>query len=181
MILKNIPFKDYLKLDENEAYIYTYSFKFGYFLNKKENYFGLKPIREYTLGQVKDAQSMIEVGILIGDIPKLIAVFSTSELKHIYAQGLVEVFQQLAWIKAQVEDIIEVERAALVRKLSEREIKAGLERFEVYGSYPQIKAVANAFNQTIEWARGVSYEDAFVELCYQKDSAEYQSDLMNTK
>ena len=180
MILNNITFADMLKLTDEEAFIYSYSFKYGRFLNKAKNHFKFKPLREYTFGQIKDVQQEIEKGLQVSDIPRVLALFEGDDLRY-FNETIVEVFQQFAWVKESVIDITEIEREALSRQLTDKEIKAGVDRFEMFGVYPQIRSFANAFNQTIDWARSQPYEHGFVELIYQKTLGEYESNYSKIK
>lgn len=180
MRLKNIPFAEYLLLPTEEAYIYTYSFRFGFTLQKPVDIFGFKDIQDFTFGQVKDVQAKFEQGIEIREIPEVLSLLM-NEPNHYYQRGVVEVFQQFAWLKSQIEMISEAERQRLVRQPTSRELKAGLERFEDYGVYPQFRALAMAFGQTIDWVKGMPYKDAFLELCYQRDLSEYEIALSKIK
>lgn len=180
MRLNNIPFSEFLQLNEVDSYIYSYSFNFGHTLRKPVNRFYFKPITDYTFGQVKDCQQMFESEVKFSDIPKLLAIFHHTEDYYMQV-GVVQVLQHFAYVKESIEQIAEVERQTLVRKLSDKEIKAGLERFEQFGVYPQLRAIAQAFNQTIKFARELPYNDGFLELYYQKTLAEYEADYSKVK
>jgi hypothetical protein len=181
MNLPNIPFNEYLKMNLDDGYVYTYSLKFGRYLNKPIDHFGIGDLREKTFGQVKDWQEMFAAGVDITDMPKALALFVTKPLKAIYFQPIVEVAQTFAFIVEQIKDITEVEGIALARRLTDEENTAGVERFEVYGVYPQLRSIATAFHVTINEVKAMPYNDCFVELCYQKDLAEYQLDYSKKK
>jgi len=180
MKLNNITLAQLMLLEPTEAYLYTYSFKYGVALRKAHNHLKFKPIREYTFGQVKDCQQAFDSEIKFSEIPKILALFESDEEVY-FKTGVFEVFQQFAWVKKQIHEISEIERNTLVRRLTEKEMRADVSRFEDFGVYPQLRAIALAFHQTIDWARNLPYNEAFLELYYQKTLAEFEGDFSKLK
>jgi hypothetical protein len=173
MKLKNIPFAEYLRMTPEEGYIYTYSFQFGNTLRRPFNHYKFKELQSYSFGQVKDCQSKFEKGITIIEIPEVLAIFVGNDSKY-YQDNIYEVFQQFAWIKAEMEVISEAERVKLSRQPTDKEMRAGIENFEEFGVYPQFRALALTFNKDIDWVKSMPYDMAFLELCYQKELSDYE-------
>jgi hypothetical protein len=181
MELQNIPFNQLLQLSEADGYQYIYAIKFGKFLNNPVDHLAIGELRQRTFGEVKDWQSMHEGGLVLRDYPVALSIFFDKPLPELYALGVVEVCQTVAYLCEQIRNICAVEREALVRKPTIKEVKAGLDRFNRYGSWPQLYSIATTFGKSIQEVRRWSYNECFVILCYQKDYSEYQTDFLKVK
>lgn len=174
MKLENIPFRDYLKMNEAEAYVYTYSLKFGATLNRAIDHMTIGDLQNRTFGEIKDLQLMFDKGLAIYEMVKPIAMLTDKEESEIYKMGIVEVSQTFAYIRDSIAELNEAERQRLTRALTDKEVRAGIDRFEDYSVYPQFRSLALTFGLTINEVRNMPYSEAFLELCYAKDLAEYQ-------
>jgi hypothetical protein len=181
MTLENIPFAEYLKLNETAQYIYTYSYKFGFLFNRAVNHLHIIPLLEQPFGAVKDYQQMFNESIDVSEIPRIIALFINLPLRELYQLGVVEVFQTFAFIREEMEVINNAEMKMLHREPTEKELKADSERFEIYGVYPQLRNLAGKDFMRIKEVREMPYNVCFLELCYQKDEAEFQQDYAKVK
>ena len=181
MTLENITFAEFLMLDADASFPYIFAFQHGATLVKPVNHFELKAIDDYTFGQVKDGIYNLENGLMMQDLPEFISIFSKDEPQTYMNVGVVEVLQTFSYIKKGLEQISEVERQMLVSPISQKELAAGLEKFNQYGVYPQMETLALRFGKTVKWVRKQPYNDMFLSMCYNKTLQDYQMSYANLK
>lgn len=174
LTLNNIPFGEFLHLNNEDAFPYIFAFKHGNTLIKPINHYHIKPMVEFSFGRVKDGMYLLEKGITMGEIPMFLSVFHWREEFFWLSVGVVEVLQFFAYVKKELEILMEVEQKRLVRALSSKEIMAGIEKFSEFGYLPQAKVLAQLNFQTTDWVLKQPYGNMLNELCLNAVENDYQ-------
>ena len=174
LTLKNITFGEFLNLTDDEAYPYIFAFRHGRTLIKPINHYNLKPLIEFSFGRVKDGMYLLEKGVTMADVPMFLSIYHWRDESFWLNVGVVEVLQFFAYVKKELETLMEVERKRLVRALSSKEIMAGIEKFSEFGYLPQAKVLAQLNFQSTDWVLKQPYGQMLNELCLNAVENDYQ-------
>lgn len=177
--LKNITFNDYLKLEDRSEYDFAINYS-EKFLEPKD-IFNVGSFTQLEFGLVKDLQQDISQGITWDKMLEYMCLLTGKKELSFYKLSLLDIMRFRNYIVNEIRQIVEIENQVLNYEPSEDEIQAGIEKLSVFGVYSQLRSIATSFNQTVEWARKLKYEDAFVELCYQKMSSDFERDLIRLR
>ena len=177
MELKNITLKEYVELDDKKEY--EFALKYSKEFKKSNDYFKLGDFNELKFGFVKDAQYYLSNGMTYDRYASMIS--EQKNIKNIGNTHILDFFQSFNYFQEQIKQISDIEMVALASKNTSKEQEemeaAGIEMFEVFGVYLQIRSIAIALNTTIEQVRNMKYSDAFVELAYQKTDFQFKKNL----
>jgi hypothetical protein len=108
-------------------------------------------------------------------------IISGRDEKYFYSVSLIRMVRFKNFIVAEISRIVDIENKVLAYEPTEDEVMAGIENLSVFGVYGQLRQLAITFHQPIEWARKLKYEEAFVELVYQKRSNDFERALMEIR
>jgi hypothetical protein len=186
IVVNNIRFVQYLDLQDKSEY--DYLIKYSMTFKKAVNIFGVGDFKKMKFGLIKDLQQDMSQGLTWfkdanheQGLMDYISILTGKSIRKLCRYRLLEIIQFRNYIVQEIEAISNIESKVLAHEATDEEIMAGIDSFNVFGVYSQLRSVANAYNQTIDWARNLPYEDAFVELCYQKTQSDYQTSLMSLR
>lgn len=175
-VLKNIPFKKYL-IAKNRK-LYDYAIDFGFTFNKPVDHLKIGDFNTLPFGYVKEWEQELENGLRWDVALRLISERSGASLKKLGKMRIVELCQQLSYVKNQVNIIREVERTLLAYSPSGNEIDAGIEEFAKFGAYPQLRQYAKSFpGMTPSDVEKLRYDVVLLELIYLKAESDFQQRL----
>jgi hypothetical protein len=173
--LKNISVKEYFELNTELKSQYDFAIKYAKFFQDSRDIFETGDFTQKEFGFIKDLQQVDWDKVDWEYFLDLIHEITGKEIKHIAAYSLLEVLQFKNYIFSEVVRINRIENELLSHSPTSDEKNAGIEKFEVFGSYPQIRQIATTFNITIDEARKIKYTDCLTELYYQKTTSDFQN------
>lgn len=139
--------------------------------------FNLGDFAELSFGYVKDLQYKANKGMTWIDICEVIAKIKKIKVKQVAQAGMLELCQQKNYIQEEIERINLVESTVLGHESEDEEIRAGLDRFDKYGHYLQLRELANNDITKIESVKQIKYSAALMELMVRKDLNDYEKEL----
>lgn len=177
MQVTNITLNQYLSLDADSLFEYNWVIEYSNEFNTPENHFNID-IYKCSFGFVKDLQYYLEHGLTWQQFIESVQ----EELKqNILENDLLSICQFRKFLINKIEEIVRIESESLDTGISAQDERAGIERLAPFGVYAQLRQYAQAFNQTIDWARKQKYEEAFTELAYQAALSNYQEKLFKIR
>ena len=177
--LKNIPFWKYFTLTDKSTY--DYAMKFSYTFKKVYDALNVGDLTEKEFGMVKELQNEFSQELTWPKLIELSSRLLNITQKQFAKYGIIEICQHTNYLRAEIERINEIETQLLTTVTDNDDLTAGIERFAKYKAYPQIRQIATTFNILPEQAEKMRYDVALIELAYQKDYNEYESELMRLK
>lgn len=177
--LKNIPFWKYYTLQDKS--VYDYAMKFSFTFKKVYDALNVGDLTENEFGLVKELQNEFSQELTWPKLIELSSRILNISQKQFAKYGIIEICQHMNYLRAEIERINEIETQLLSTATDNDDLTAGIERFAKYKAYPQIRQIATTFSITPEQAECIRYDVALLELAYQKDYSEYESELMRIK
>ena len=181
--LKNISFVRYFMLKDKS--MYDYAMKFGYTMQKPIDVFGVGDLTEHKLGIVKELQNRFDEGIKWHELIDISSRMLNITQKKFAKRGIIDICQHLAYLKQEIERINQVEQELLTYMPDADDTAANIDRFSKYKNYSQIRQLAVTFHKLpSEIEKEMRYDEALVELAFQKDLTEFESEkikAMNRK
>lgn len=185
MKIKTISFKGYFETT-NKSEFDTYLLKA---ILSPIDYFEIGSLSMCSMGFVKDLQhyftnikrtkeTFLDISLKMF---QLIAEEKNQDVELYFDKNIHECFQTFLYICKSIEEINEAEKNGLGGEASVKEIKAGIDRFNKYGVYTQIRKLCNNDFLKKEEVLKAKYNDCFIELLYQKDLAEFKEDYSRIK
>lgn len=166
--IPNILFKHYASLQDRAQY--DYYLRYGDF--KAVNHYDISELLDSSFGVVKDIQEILNYsGLTWEALNELLPV-------NIGDQPLFNLQQQRVWYRSQVEQINKIESNGLGHASSAIEEAAGLDRFDVYRSFPQLDKLMTLWPQyNKDQIRELEYTFCFTKLKYEADKREFQEQI----
>ncbi len=177
--LKNITFEQYIRLEDRSEY--DFAMKYGYPFLKPEDVCSIGDFTQLEFGLIKDLQQDISQGLTWEKMLSYMVLLSGKDEIYFYSISLIRITRFRNYIVDEIRRIVEIENKILAYNPTEEEVRAGIDKLSVFGVYSQLRQLATTFHQPIEWARKLKYEDAFVELCYQKMSNDFERALIEIR
>lgn len=172
-MIKNLTYEQYITLPLDERDYYDRVIKYSELFKEPFNHYLMTEFVDMTFGEVKDIQYLFEQSNHEG-----IELWVQERIKQPLAKIRIrQLWQQLAWVAAQVDMINKLEIEKLSYTPEDTEERADLTRFNKFGNYPQFVSIAKDLNYTIEQVKSMKYSEAFMHLLYMHDCNEYQKDL----
>ena len=175
--LDDITLQQYINLIDRSRYDFAMKYAFK-FTSPVEEY-GIGDMRALSFGTVKDFQYEISRGM--GFDRFTILLLNLIPDVNLPSEPLSKICRFFHYVVNSIAEISEVEAKALAHSSTYEELQAGMDRFADLGIYLQIRTYALTFHITIDEARKVSYNDAFVELFTQKQLNDYNEELMRLR
>jgi len=177
--LKNITFHQYLNLEDRSEYDFAINYAES-FLEPKD-IFSIGSFTQLEFGLVKDLQQDISQGMTWDKMLEYMCLLTGKKELAFYNLSLLKIIQFRNYIVNEIKQIVEIENQVLSYDPSEDEIQAGIDKLSVFGVYSQLLSVANGDPLKVDSVRKMKYEDAFVFLCYQKMSSDFERDLIRIR
>jgi hypothetical protein len=167
MEIERITLAEYYKLEDTSNY--DFAMKFAHQFTIPENIFKVPDLEELEFGFIKNAQ----LNIVRGDMNYYLELFHELTGLNPFNLYLDEFTRQLHYIKREFEKLSEKESKLLISPPSEKEQRAGLERFDGLGAYMQERELANNDITKLEAIRKTKYKYCFVELYTRKQERDF--------
>ncbi len=174
MEIKDISLRDYLNLPDEERKLYDFYMKFSLTMNRPIDNYNIGDITKQPFGIVKDIQyDMLNEGLMwynyIDYLNKM-----TNRKTYYLSESIISLCQQKKYIINEIERLTEIENQLLQYTPTDAEIRAGIEKFNPFGVYLQMRSIAIKLNMKISEVREMKYEDALVELTLQKTIIDFE-------
>lgn len=173
--LNNIKFKEYIALEDRSEF--DFAIKYGLPFLKPEDVCHVGDFTKLEFGIIKDLQQDISNGMSWDKLLEYMMIITGKSEQYFHNLTIIRIVRFKNYIVSEIQRIVDIENAVLSHETLEDEAQAGIDQLSVFGVYGQLRQIAITFHQSIEWARKMKYEDAFVELVYQKRSNEYEREL----
>lgn len=174
MEIKRIKVKEYLQLIDKSAYNFAINYAEEFHLNK--DCLGIGDIGELTFELIKDFQSDLEDGSLTFEkqINYLKRILSEAVINNSYLNDLCNT---IIYLTSGIVKMLEIESEVLGGEPSPEEEAAGLNRFELLGTYLQYRQLADNDITKIKEIKKMTYNECFLELYTRKQESDFQRDL----
>lgn len=169
---ENIPFNQYLVSLRREDY--DTAIKFG--IVEAKDVFNIGDLMEFTFGEVKDIQYLVNYGCSWKDFLEWIAKAKKIELEIIGSTPIFDVVQGRQYIVDQVSKVNQMESKNLGHEPSVDEQRADISRFNKFKTFPQFDQLTKGKLWKIKKIRSMSYMECFTKLYYEATKAAYQID-----
>ena len=178
MKLPNTTVKQYIEgLNRKEV---DYALKYGIF----------KPVDLYQVGSilerpfifVKDMQEMFNDGCTLKSFIEFIVDNKLAEGNQVSNESIYKLQSFLMWFKEQADFINDLESSALGHIPNGDEQMAGIEKFNIFHPYPQLRNLAGGGDyDKIERVKQWPYSHCFLEMKYVSTLNEYEKALFNIR
>lgn len=169
--IDNISLKEYFELEDKSEH----DFIIKYILPK--DVFEVGDLTEYPFGLIKDMQYDYSVGITWDQLIDYIVKLTKRRSHMIGKEKLVELAKFKSYLLSELDRINLIESELLGYTPNSEEIQAGIDRFEKFGSYGQLRKLAGDDITKLEEVKSLKYSHCLLELHYQKEEFEYTSRL----
>lgn len=172
MRFHNITFFTYAQLEDKTQFDFV--IKFSKEFELKNDYFKIGDITELTFGQVKEIQHKYEKGLEYSGYIDFLKDVKNLKVEEIVNTRLLDFYQSLNYLNSEIERLNIIEAKTLSHEPSSLEIRAGIDKFNVFGNFNQIAFFCEKFNWSLEYVKGLKYSDAFAFLYRDKVSNDFQ-------
>lgn len=190
--LKTITIRQYVELEDKSEY--DFAMKYAFRFTEPKDEYGIGDIMELPFGFIKDFQYELEQGLkiewLFDTVTDLIYKTRPKGFKKlswyikkklgfnfIGAEPLDKFMRFVNYLKESMKELIEAENIALAYEPTEKELNAGIERFNGLGVYIQIRSLTKGDLTKHEQIRALPYSLCFTELYTSKQLADYEKDI----
>ncbi len=170
MEIERITLEQYLNLEEKS--IYDFALKFVLKFNIPENVFNCNPISDMKFGFVKTMQAKILSEHTIYDEIEFVKECTDRNPLKMF---LDDYSRQLIYLVKELEGLSEREINLLTTEPTQKEINAGLHRFDGLGLYLQERELAGKDITKLDSIREMKYQDCFVELYTRKQERDFET------
>lgn len=171
--LKPITITDYFNLEDRSEY--DFAMKYAAKFTESIDEYGIGEIMELPFGFIKDFQYDLGMGL---DLPKMIDyILLCTKRKSLKNEPLDRVCRFSSYLVEGVKKIVENEKELLAHEPSEKELAAGMDRFNEIGIYLQIRSLIGGDITKYEEVRKLPYSLCFTELFASKQLSDYQTEL----
>lgn len=172
--LKTLTVSEYMNLEDKNDY--DFAMKYAFKFTSPVDEYNIGDMMELPFGLIKDMQYDLEQNALT--FSKLINyVLEVTGLKSIGGEPLDKMCRFINYLKSNVESIIEAESIALAYEPTEKELAAGMDRFNGLGVYLQIRKLTGGDITKYNAVRKTKYSVCFTELYASKQLYEYDKSL----
>jgi hypothetical protein len=168
MNIENISLAQFVLLSETdraEWYIYlaTPEFKTPF------DHLGIGEIDSKTFGLIKEAQTELFESVNVLDIIKWLSRFSEKTEDYLKTKiGIFEAYRTFEYLRTELIKLTENERDLLSEQPDGKMLAAGINEFEQFGVYLQLRKLTNGDITKIKEVESIEYNTCFLELYYQK-------------
>lgn len=170
MEIERIKLEEYFCLEDRA--VYDFAFKFAYMFTIPENVCKCIPLSEMKFGFIKEMQLRILSQHTIYDEIEFVKKCTRRNPIKMFID---DYSRQLNYLVKELNDITDRENKLLVSEPTQKEINAGLQRFDGLGLYLQERELAGKDITKLEAVREMKYQDCFVELYTRKQERDYQT------
>jgi len=167
-MIENITLREYMVLDEK----FEYDFILKYIMPK--DVYNIGDFAELEFGLIKDLQFDISEGLSWVKLIEYIAKILKKKERVIGSYKLIDIAECKSYIIAEIERIGLIESELLGYIPTQKEKEAGIEEFNKFGSYGQLRSLANNDITKIDSVKKIKYSLCLLELYYQKVNNDYQ-------
>lgn len=176
--IPNISFLDYIELPDKAEY--NYYLRYGDF--KPLDLFNFGDFEDQDFGFVKDMQEHLNHSGLSWQIYfKEVALKTGKSEKEIAKRPLFDLQCSRFFIKEQIERINTLESASLGHTAGQREIEAGIERFQKFRSFIQFDKLAGGDILKFDEIRKITYSICFTKLVLDAEVIEFKNRINKRK
>lgn len=178
--LEDISLKEYLELEEKDDYDFAIKYSKSIF-NKPLDVFGIGDMTELTFGIIKDIQYDVLEGMNWIKFLEYLQTLTKINLKKLVNYKLTTICRVKSYIYEEIKRINEIETELLGYTPDSDEKSAGIDSFNQFGTYGQLRKLANEDITKLEDVKKIKYSICLMELYYQKTENEFQTQLMKIK
>ncbi len=169
--LKPITLNQYLELEDKSQY--DFAMRFALIFTTPEDVFSIGDISEIKYGKIKEYQLLMNDSFTLAEQIEYLKTITT--IKNFGTYKLDVFCRGVNYFNDQIKKLTERESNLLYTAPTEKEIEAGLDRFNNLGTYMQFRKLAKSFNKTIEEVKEMKYHNCFLELYTQKQEFDFQT------
>jgi hypothetical protein len=178
--LEDITLKEYFELEEKENYDFAIKYSKSVF-NKPLDIFKIGDMTELSFGLIKDLQYDIEQGLSWMKFLDYLEEITGIDVKKIVNYKLTAICRVRSYILKEIERINEIENELLAYYPDSDEKNAGIDEFNKFGNYGQLRKLANEDVTKLDEVKKIKYSIGLMELYYQRVESDYQLRLMKIK
>jgi len=147
------------------------------------DYFNIGALIKKPFGVVKDAQHLFnKVGAKFDKYIELLYETFDIDIRKIGNESVYNIHSSRLWMKEEVDKINKLEADNLGYEPTYEEAAADIDRFNMYGNYPQFRNLAGTGDyDKIEQIKKWPYEFCFMEMKYNKDVNEYEKEVFRIR
>ncbi len=182
MELDNITLKEYFALADKSQYDLAISYATDKSpFAKASDYFNTGGLWNKAFDDIRYFQKDAAKGMTWSQLIDWIEKFSHWTTEEIGESPIVEFHQGKNYLFEELETINQVEAQMLAYTPKNEEIEAGIEEFEQFGHYGQLLNLVEGLRLTMEQAKSLPYEEAFLYLSYTSSTHKFQERLSNIR
>ena len=177
--LEDITLRDYFNLEDKSEY--DFAIKYSQFFTDALDLFSTGDFTELSFGLIKDLQYDISNGLTWIKLIEYIEKLTGKSAKVIAGYNLRAICRYRAYIESEINRINEIESELLSYTPTSEEKEAGIDEFNKFGSYGQLRKLATTFGKSPEEIRQWKYDLCLLELLYSKTNYDFQEKLYKIK
>lgn len=182
LILDNITLREYLQLTEyEERFNYDFVLKHAKIFKQPIDVFDVGDFTELEFGLIKDLQHDLSDGITWVKLIEYIRKLTDKKEEELGKYKLLDLSQFASYIRKEIERINEIEMTLLTSPPDEDEKQAGINDFSKFGSYTQLRRLANGDLTKLEGIKKIKYSICLMELLYLKTDSEFKNALIRIR
>ena len=174
MKLLNIKFGEYLLLSGELRDKYDFAIKYGVSFTKEIDNYKCGDLKHKSFQLIKDFQFDYNKGLSWNQLLEYFCKFTRFDKKYFLNQTIQSIAQFKTYLIKQIDLINLVEQIELSHNNSEVEESSGIDKFEMFGFYPQFSELANGDITKMNTIANMPYEKCFIELSYRKRCSDFQ-------
>lgn len=174
MKVENILLIEYITGDSILIEKYNFIMKFAEEFKKSANYFNIQELRLFRFSLIKDLQYDLNKGFDWNKLIGYICMFTNKKKGEILNTRILYICQFKNYLIREIELINKIEAIELGYEKTDIDEAAGIDRFNIFGYYPQLRELANGDITKIESIEKMKYNDCFVELSYRKRQFDFE-------
>lgn len=173
--LNNITLADYYNLDNKDEY----DFVLKYIMPK--DVYNAGDFTQLQFGLIKELQQSISDGVTWSELISYITRITKKKAIALGKHKLIGIARFTSYIKSEIERINEIEIELLGHVATSEERQAGIESFNKFGNYAQLRTLAGNDITKIKEIEKMKYTECLLELSYQKVQADFQDRYYEVK
>ncbi len=175
LVLDRISLLDYFQLDDRSEYDFWMKYSFEC---EAKDVFKVGDFMKLPFGFIKNQQYELSKGMPWEKILEAFEILTRKTIKELVIMPLEIICQFKNYYIDEMNKINMIESETLCHEPDEKELKAGIDRFNVLGIYLQIESLAGNDVLKIEAVKKLPYETCYLWLYSQSLKAEYQKDYL---
>ena len=173
--LDDITLKEYFELEDKTEY--EFALKYA----KPLDVFNVGDFTEFEFGFIKELQQDMNEGLTWINLIEYLERLMKKDKKQIVNYKFWTIARFKSYIEAEIERITEIENELLSYVPDAIEVQAGIEAFNKFGYYGQLRKLAKEDVTKLKEIEKTKYSICLTELYYQKTSDEYQNEYNRIK